>query len=146
MSRKWEVGAWQCPTCDLWSRADRDRCYECLQLRPLYGQDGERLARGVLRASPLGGLESGADDELNSDATSDCGSGNEFLVQHQPCECGCERDEWFAEGIASQAKLGRVRILAAEWEQVASAASARNYAASLFGTAAKELREALDDK
>lgn len=56
-----------------------------------------------------------------------------------------ERAIWFAENSGAQAALARVRVLAAEWEQAAADGGARNYAASLFATAARDLRAALGD-
>lgn len=44
---------------------------------------------------------------------------------------------------AAQAALGRVRALANEWELAAAGAGPRNYAGSLFSTAARDLRRAL---
>lgn len=52
---------------------------------------------------------------------------------------------WFRENSAAQAALGRVRELVAEWENAAEGGHPRNYAASLFGTAARDLRRALGD-
>lgn len=52
---------------------------------------------------------------------------------------------WFRENSAAQAALARVRELADEWEQAASKGGPRNYAASVFATAARDLRAALGD-
>lgn len=56
------------------------------------------------------------------------------------------RTLWFNENSAARAALGRVRALAGEWEQAAAGGGPRNYAASLFKTAAKDLRAALGDE
>lgn len=55
------------------------------------------------------------------------------------------RTLWFNENSTAQAALGRVRELAAQWERSAATENPRNYAASLFGTAARDLRKALAD-